>query len=222
MLPTPTRLIDDLADIIDSTRLRMPSGAPLILLGHSMGGLVAGRLVSLGLRRVEGLVMSSPALDPGLNPLQKLLLATLPHVAPNFTVGNGLDASFLSHDPQVVDAYRRDPLVHDRVSGRMGRFIADAAAATVASASSWKVPTLLIYAGDDRIVNPAASRAFSEAAPHTVVTTRCFDGLFHELFHEPDPVPVYEVLRRWLDARFAAPARPARPPSAAPATTSRN
>jgi alpha-beta hydrolase superfamily lysophospholipase len=222
VLPTPTRLLDDLADIIDSTRLRMPSGAPLILLGHSMGGLVAGRLVSLGMRRVEGLVMSSPVLDPGLSPLQKLLLATLPHVAPNFTVSNGLDAAFLSHDPQVVEAYRRDPLVHDRVSGRMGRFIADAAAATVASAPRWKVPTLLIYAGDDRIVDPAGARAFAAAAPPALVTTKCFDGLFHELFHEPDPVPVYEALRRWLDARFAAPARPGRPPSAAPAATSRN
>lgn len=222
LLPTPARLVDDLADIIDSTRLRMPSGAPLIVLGHSMGGLVAGRLVSLGLRRVEGLVMSSPVLDPGLSPLQKLLLATLPHVAPNLTVGNGLDVAFLSHDPQVVDAYRRDPLVHDRVSGRMGRFIADAAAATVASAPGWKVPTLLIYAGDDRIVDPAGARAFAAAAPPAMVTTKAFDGLYHELFHEPDPVPVYEVLRRWLDARFAAPARPARPPSAAPAATNRN
>lgn len=207
LLPTPTRLVDDLADIIDSTRLRMPARAPLILFGHSMGGLVAGRLVSQGLRRVEGLVMSSPLLDPGLSPLQKFLLATLPRVAPNLTVGNGLDASFISHDPQVVDAYRRDPRVHDRVSGRMGRFIANAAAATVASAPGWKVPTLLMYAGDDRLVNPAGSRAFSAAAPRRVVTAKCFDGMFHEIFHESDPEPVYQVLRQWLDARFSAPAR---------------
>ncbi len=222
LLPTPMRLLDDLADIVDSTRLRMPKGAPLILLGHSMGGLVAGRFVALGLRRVEGLVMSSPALDPGLNPLQKLLLATLPRVVPNLTVGNGLDASFISHDPGVVEAYRRDPLVHDRVSGRMGRFIADAAAATVASAGDWKVPTLLLYAGADRLVNPAGSRAFAAAAPASVVTAMCFDGMFHELFHEPDPEPVYEALRRWLDARFSGPATPARPPSAATAAASRS
>ena len=210
-LPTPTRLLDDLADIIDSTRLRMPAGAPLILLGHSLGGLVAGRLVSLNLRRVEGLVMSSPALDPGLGPLQRLMLATLPHVAPNLTVGNGLDPAFLSHDPDVVAAYRRDPRVHDRVSGRMGRFIAGAAAATVAGASKWTVPTLLMYAGADRIVDPAGSRAFAAGAPAAVVTTMGFEGLYHELFNEVDPEPVYAALKRWLDARFSAPARPVRP-----------
>ncbi len=211
LLPTRNRLLDDLADIVDSTRLRMPAGVPLILLGHSLGGLVAGRFVSLGMRRVEGLVMSSPALDPGLSLLQKLLLATLPYVVPNLAVANGLDPAFLSHDPEVVAAYRRDPRVHDRVSGRMGRFIADAARATVARAPKWKLPTLLLYAGDDRIVDAAGSRAFAAAAPPRVVTAVAFDGLYHELFHETDPEPVYLALRRWLDARFAAPATPARP-----------
>lgn len=211
LLPTASRLLDDLADIVDSTRARMLAGVPLILLGHSMGGLVAGRFVSKHLRQVEGLVLSSPALDPGLNPLQKLLLATLPRVAPNLTVGNGLDAAFISHDPEVVEAYRRDPLVHDRVSGRMARFIADAAVAMVADAPRWEVPTLLMYAGADRLVNPAGSRAFAAAAPPKVVTAKCFGALYHELFHERDPEPVFHLLKQWLDARFAAPARPARP-----------
>ena len=206
-IPTPTRLLDDLGDIIDSTRLRMPRGAPLILLGHSLGGLVVARFVSENRRTVEGLVLSSPALDPGLSALQKLLLATLPRVAPNLTVSNGLDPDFLSHDPAVVAAYRRDPLVHDRVSGRMARFIADAGPATVACVPQWTVPTLLMYAGDDHLVNPAGSRAFAAKAPQRVVKSRCFDGMYHELFNETDPEPVYDVLRQWLDARFAPPAR---------------
>lgn len=206
-MPTANRLLDDLGDIIDSTRLRMPRGAPLILLGHSLGGLVVARFVSENRRPVEGLVLSSPALDPGLSAVQKLLLATLPRVAPNLTVSNGLDPAFLSHDPAVVEAYRRDPLVHDRVSGRMGRFIADAGPATVARASQWKVPTLLMYAGDDRLVNPSGSRAFAARAPANVVTTKCFDGMYHELFNETDPEPVYDVLRQWLDAGVAPPAR---------------
>src|SRR4029079_10323681 len=103
----------------------------------------------------------------------------------------------------VVAEYRIDPRVHDRVSGRLGRFIADAANATVAAAPPWTVPTLLMYAGDDRIVNPKGSRSFGAAAPASVVTTTRFDRLYHELFHESDPEPVYLALRQWLDARFA-------------------
>lgn len=208
-IPTPDRLLDDLGDIIDSTRLRMRAGTPLILLGHSLGGLVAARFVSLQRRPVDGLVLSSPALDPGLNPLQKLLLAVMPWLAPNFTVANGLDADFLSHDPAVVEGYRNDPLVHARISGRLARFIAGAGPATVAAASGWTVPTLLLYAGADRLVNPAGSRAFAAPAPAGVVTTQRFDAMYHELFREPDPEPVYAALRQWLDARFDAPARPA-------------
>jgi alpha-beta hydrolase superfamily lysophospholipase len=201
-LPTDTRLLDDLADIVDSTRSRMDKATPLIVLGHSMGGLVAARFASLGLRPLDGLVLSSPALDPGLSGFQKLLVAVLPNLVPNLRVGNGLDASFISHDPKVVAAYRADRLVHDRISARLARFIATAGPATVAQAAQWKIPTLLMYAGDDRLVKPQGSRYFAAAAPHNVVTTVCFDGLYHEIFNELDARPVFDTLRQWLDARF--------------------
>jgi alpha-beta hydrolase superfamily lysophospholipase len=201
-LPTDTRLLDDLADIVDSTRARMDKGTPLIVLGHSMGGLVAGRFVSLGIRPVDGLVMSSPALNPGLSAFQKLLVAVLPKLFPSLRVGNGVNASFISHDPAVVAAYLSDKLVHDRISARLARFIATAGPATVALASSWKVPTLLMYAGDDRLVAPEGSRDFAAAAPAAVVTTHCFEGLYHEIFNELDATPVFAAFSKWLDQRF--------------------
>lgn len=201
-LPSDDRLLEDLADVVDSTRLRVAEGVPLILLGHSMGGLVAGRFVAQRRRAVDGLVLSSPVLDPGLNAVQKVLLAVVPKVAPNLTLGNGLDVSGISHDPAVVAAYRADPLVHDRISGRLARFIADGGPDTVAHAAQWTVPTLLMYAGADRLVNPAGSRAFAAAAPTEVVSSHCFEGLYHELFNELDAQPVFSMLQAWLDARF--------------------
>ena len=201
-LPSPTRLLDDLADLIDSTRARLGSGPPLLLLGHSMGGLVAASLVAQQLRPVQGLILSSPALDPGLNRFQRLLLAVLPRIAPNLSVGNGLDPNFISHDPAMVQAYKADPRVHDRISGRLARFIADGGPWLVSQAPQWKLPTLLMYAGSDRLVNPAGSRAFAAAAPPSVVTTRCFENLYHEIFNELDAEPVFEELKRWLDQRF--------------------
>lgn len=197
-LPTDTRLLDDLAEIVDDTRTRY-AGLPLVLLGHSMGGLVAGRFVALGIRPVDVLVMSSPALDPGLSAFQKMLVAVLPKLVPNLRVGNGLNATYISHDPAVVKAYENDPLVHDRISARLALFIAEGGPATVAAASQWKVPTLLMYAGEDRLVNPQGSRAFATAAPAACVTSVCFDGLYHEIFNELDAAPVFATLQRWLD-----------------------
>jgi alpha-beta hydrolase superfamily lysophospholipase len=83
--------------VIDDAR-RLNPGVPLVLLGHSLGGLVAASLVARGVRPVDGLVLSSPGLDPGLSGFQKALLAVLPRIAPNLRVGNGLDDNFLSHD----------------------------------------------------------------------------------------------------------------------------
>ena len=181
----------------------MPEGAPLVLLGHSMGGLVAARFVAMHLRPVDALVLSSPALDPGLSAFQKLLLATLPRIAPDLRVGNGLDAQYLSHDPAVAAAYLADPLCHDRISARLARFIASAGPATVARAAHWSVPTLLLWAGSDKLVNPAGSRAFAAAAPKAVVQSHCFEPLYHELFNESPELaePVFDMLRRWLAQR---------------------
>jgi alpha-beta hydrolase superfamily lysophospholipase len=201
-LPTNTRLLDDLADVLDDTRSRMAADVPLILLGHSLGGLVAARLVSLQMRRVDALVLSSPALDAGMNTLQKLLVTVLPRLAPDLRIGNGLNPRFLSHDPEVVRAYMADRLVHDRISARLARFIADAGPATLALAPAWTVPTLLLYAGDDHLVSPAGSSRFAKVAPKKVVSSTCFENLYHEIFNELDAAPVFATLRRWLDQRF--------------------
>ena len=213
-LPHDSALLDDLAAVIDATRSmqhqRGQLGLPLILIGHSLGGLVAGRFVSLQLRPVDALVMSSPALDPGLSALQKVLVATLPAIAPNLRINNGLDPRFLSHDPAVVAAYLADSLVHPKISARLARFIATAGPSTVAAAAHWHVPTLLLYAGADRLVNPAGSRAFAAvagASPQVtpgILSAQVFESLHHEIFNEAPSAaaPVYAALKTWLDARF--------------------
>ena len=140
-----------------------------------------------------------------LQMLLKLLVSTLPSIAPNLRVGNGLNANYLSHDAQVVADYQADPRCHDRISARLARFIATAGPATVAAAPTWAVPTLLMWAGADRLVSPAGSQAFAQAAPPAVVQSHCFENAFHELFNETPEyaTPVFDTLRDWLLARFA-------------------
>lgn len=206
-LPSSNALLDDLAEVMDDTRPQYPK-LPLILLGHSLGGLVTSRFVSLGIRPVDALVLSSPALDAGLGAFQKFLLKVLPPIAPNLCVANGLDASYISHDPQVVEDYLSDRLVHNKISPRLGKFIATAGPATVASAARWRTPTLLMYAGDDKLVNPEGSRRFARLATESkavkpgLVTAKCFDGYYHELFNELEAGAVFEMLKSWLDARL--------------------
>ena len=69
-------------------------------------------------------------------------------------------------------------------------------------ASRWSVPTLLMYAGADRLVDPAGSRAFAAAAPRDRVAAQCFDDLYHEIFNEVDAEPVFGRMKEWLDGRW--------------------
>lgn len=201
-LPTATRLFEDMAVVLDDARKRWPSTVPRILLGHSMGAQVAAHFAHHQLRPVDALVLSSPAFDPGLGPVQKLLLALLPRLAPDLRLGNGVRPQRLSRDAQTVQAYQQDPLVHDRVSARMAQYIAQVGQAMLDAAPAWKVPTLLMYAGDDQVIRAEGSRQFIHAAPAHVVTGECFATMYHEIFNAPDAGPVFGSLKAWLDGRF--------------------
>lgn len=209
-IPYEEALLDDLDEVVQDTRhhIAAPWSCPLILLGHSMGGLVTAAYVqrSLGQPRppVDALVLSSPALDPGLGWLQRQLLAVMLRLAPDLALSNGLDASKISHSAEVVQAYQRDRLVHNRITARLAHFIQTRGPRVLASASQWNLPTLLMYAGDDRLVDPQGSRRFAAAAPSRWVQARCFDGLYHEIFNEADTTPVLQTLQAWLEARAPA------------------
>ena len=172
----------------------------LVLVGHSLGGLVVASAVMRGLVRPALLVMSSPALAVRMAAWQRAAVGLLPQVWPGLTLGNGLDPRILSHDPQVVADYLADPWVHDRICARLGAFVAFEGERVRAAAAGWTTPTLLLYAGDDRAVDPAGSRAFATAAPQSVVHSHCFEAMYHEIFNEPDAGDVLTILERALAA----------------------
>lgn len=201
VLPYDDALLDDLAEVLDDTRRHHaePWSCPLILMGHSMGGLVASTFVQRAMAPVDGLVLSSPALATGIGAMMLKVIGLLYRFAPNLALSNGLDASKISHSDATVEAYKKDRLVHDRITARLASFIDGNGPRVLAAAAKWMVPTLLMYAGADKLVVPAGSRNFASAAPARLVTSKCFPDLYHEIFNETDPSPVYAALQAWLD-----------------------
>lgn len=202
-IPAADTLLQDLGAVMDAHRTRHGRH---VLLGHSMGGLVSARFVAEGrqpqpaawFREVDGLVLSSPALDAGMNTAQKGLLALAGPLAPDLSLGNGLKPDWISRDPAVVQAYSADPLVHDRITPRLVRFIVDGGRLALAAAPRWTTPTLLMWAGADRCVAPEGSARFAAAAPPAFLTARPFGAMFHEIFNEPERAEVIAQLIRWL------------------------
>ena len=180
-----------------------PAGErPPFLLGHSMGGAIAARAVTDGLVAPRGLILSSPALRLLMTRAQLGLLAAALRVAPDRAVPNRLPLARLSHDPAVVAAYRADPAVHDRITPQLTRFLIDAGAAARRDAARCRVPTLLLVAGQDGLVDARGAREFAAALAPGVGTLRVYDDLYHELFNEREPGRgrVLADLAQWLAA----------------------
>ena len=176
-------------------------GKSPLLLGHSMGGAVALRTVLDGLVNPPALVLSSPALRAYEAPWLRRLAGVLARVLPNLPLRSGLPLDGLSHDPKVIEAYRNDPFCSNRVTPRMADFIFRAGASSITDAWRLQVPTLLLVAGSDRLVDPSGSRDFAAAAWATKqLTSRFFDTLFHELFNETETGrhQVLAQLAEWL------------------------
>jgi len=200
-LLSPSQLLDDVRFVIEQVRALTP--APLVLLGHSMGGLIAARAVAQSLPHIDALVMSSPALGAQTNVIQKFLLATLPKLFPHVRVDNGVKTTWVARDAQVVRAYVEDPLVHRQISAGLAAWILKEGAQTVAQVSAWTMPTLLLYAGQDQLVLPQASAEFARLAPSDVLQSHCFNVMYHEIFNDPEKAMVLAKLLAWLDGRYA-------------------
>lgn len=198
-------LLADLATVYGDYANGLP-GAPL-LLGHSMGGLVAARTVLDGRIAPPAMILSSPALRSWEPAWLVKLAGVLSHILPRLPLRSSLQFEKLSHDAGVVAAYRNDPLRTGAITPRLADFIFRAGATSIADASKLAWPTLLLVADSDALVDPSGSRAFSKAAASTgYLTTRFFSTLYHELFNEAEPgrSQVLMQLSDWLGRQTLA------------------
>jgi alpha-beta hydrolase superfamily lysophospholipase len=195
---TATTLIEDAEFRVKQVAEEL--GAPLVLFGHSLGGLVAAQVALRNRVPLAGVVLSSPALAVRMKRWQHTLLDMMVGWAPNFRTGNGLDVSKLSHERAVADAYREDTLVHDRISARLAQAIEQGGKQAIAEASQLQHRTLLMVAGSDAIVDPTGSRRFADAATPGKLALRWYDRAYHEIFNESDDIAaaVRADLEAWL------------------------
>ena len=185
-------------------------GAPVYLLGHSMGGLIALRYALAHQDRLAGLILSGTlaAIEdvPGALRMVGRLLSSLAPGAPLIAI----DSALVSRDPAVVAAYRSDPLVHHgKLPARTAAEIADAVESFPATVGDIHLPALILYGTADGLCPPAGSVMLSERIGLPDVTVKAYEGLFHEILNEPERAAVVEDVLAWLSARVGAGTRDA-------------
>jgi alpha-beta hydrolase superfamily lysophospholipase len=176
---------------------------PLFILGHSMGGLIS---ISYALEKPDGLagvIISSPALGthPDFSPplLLRILVGILSRIAPRVLVDSELDTEAISRDPAVVKAYLDDPLVSQKISARWYSELLKTMKKAHRNAGRLQVPMLLMQSGADRLVDPAAPALWGHSAPAGLVDLVVWDGLYHEMFNEPEKDLVRNKVIAWLE-----------------------
>jgi acylglycerol lipase len=192
--------IADLHTFVDMVRGFHP-GTKLFLVGHSMGGTIATAYATQYQNELTGLVLSGAALKAGdsITPLAKLMAQVLSRLLPRMGIST-LDATAISRDKAVVDAYVNDPLVYrGKVCARLGSELLTMMDKYLpARMSELKLPLLIMHGKADRLTNQEGSTLLYNAASSQDKTLKFYEGFYHEIYNEPERGQVFADVEAWL------------------------
>jgi alpha-beta hydrolase superfamily lysophospholipase len=173
-------------------------GAPVVLMGHSMGGnLALGYALTAG-PAPDLLVLSAPALAGGAG-WQRALASLGARVAPTTAISNSLKGEWLSRDPAVAEAYFADPLAFRKSTVRLGAALFESMDELNESLGDLSIPTLVLHGGADPIVPPQSTVALGELPG---VERRLYPGLRHEILNEPEGPEIVAEIVAWIDSKI--------------------
>jgi len=181
--------------------------APIFLVGHSLGGLIGATYLLDYQDGLQGAIISGPAVKvPGnISPAIVLAGRILSVLIPKVGV-LGLDARGISRDPAVVAAYVNDPLVFTgKTTARLGAEMLKAMRRITAEANRIRLPVLILQGGADKLVDPAGARMLHDLAGSADKTLKVYEGLYHEVYNEPERDQVLRDVESWLEAHLRPP-----------------
>ncbi len=178
-----------------------PQTLPVVLLGHSLGGVLALDYALAHPQRLIAVVASAPALRTTMPPWWKLALANVARVTtPAAGFPNGLDVSGISRDPEVLRLRAEDPLMHDRITPRLYFDYNEACQRVLRDARRLQIPALVLQGSADRVVQPRGAGEFVLAAPAGLARLVTLPDAYHEVFNDVSRAAAVRDLLVWLEA----------------------
>ncbi len=178
---------------------------PIFLVGHSMGGLIGAVYLLDHQAELTGAVLSGPAVkvhgtvSPVVIFVGKVISVLMPKLGLI-----GLEAEGVSRDPAVVQAYVNDPLVcRGKVTARLSAELVKAIRRVTAEATKITLPILIVQGGADKLVDPKGAQMLYDAVSSADKTIKIYDGLYHEVFNEPEHDQVLGDVKAWLETHLS-------------------
>lgn len=192
--------IDSVKTYFDMIRDWQPE-VPIYLVGHSMGGLIGAAYLLDYQHELAGAILSGPAVKvqestSSITILAGKLLSTL---MPRFGLMQ-LKADSICRDPEVVQAYVDDPLVHTgKVTARLAAEMLKAMQRITGRVSEIVLPVIIVHGSEDRLVDTDSAQMLYDGVGSADKAIKIYEGLYHEVFNEPEHKQVLEDVEMWLE-----------------------
>lgn len=189
----------DLKTLFDKVR-KENNTAKIFLFGHSLGATIATAYAVEYQDELAGLITSGASLVPSqsVSPVLLSLAGVIAAIAPKMGV-TVLDASTISRDQSVVDAYVNDPLVfRGKIPARTGAELARMWKQLPEQMPRIKLPILIMHGQADRLSDPRGSKLLFERVGSKDKTLKIYDNCYHEIFNEPEHEQVLADMENWI------------------------
>jgi len=195
------RLLEDLLGMEEEMARETPAALPRFLMGHSLGGLICIRRLQLFKGPYAGAVISAPWLATALPNWIRRMGRFLGLALPGVPIPAGLNPERLTRDPDMIRAWRQDPLIHTRITGRFFREVERVQAKALASPLPRDLPLLFLVPGGDRVTQSSVTEGFARGIVGEEIRVEILEGREHEPLNDVGREEVYRIVLDWLAAQ---------------------
>jgi acylglycerol lipase len=197
--PFYQQLMNDIQCFIEHVTKKIPD-QKYFLYGHSFGGNLVINYSFQENKKINGIIATSPLIKPSIAPSRIVLFMgkLFKKIVPNLILSNGININGISRNMQVINDYRNDPLIHNKVSVQLGLDIISSGIYALENSQYITVPMIVFHGKNDGLTSYSASQKLVQNSGPNIKFIG-FDDAYHEIHNEPEKVELLRNIFNWIN-----------------------